>query len=101
MFAALTSLIAFQIVFNLTGAIELGGKYMGWTMLLYSMGSLAPGLALGWYAAKVTHARSLERRTNLLSRSCVFVIIARIYVGAFALVTILLPLSGYIASTTD
>ena len=97
----LTAIVALQMAYNLTGAMELGGKYMSLERLLYSVGSLVPGLALGIHAVKVTKASTEERRTHLLSKSHRFVTIARVYVGAFALVTLLLPISGYIGSTRD
>ena len=97
-FIALTSLIAFQTLYNFTGAMELGGKYMQLPMLTYKVGSLVPALFLGIYACKVTCANNSDQ---LLKNSCVYVIIARIYVGIFVLVALLLPFSGYIASLTD
>ena len=102
-FMALTAMIAYQMYSNLTGAMELGGKYMKLPMLLYEVGSLIPGLCLGIHAIKLLKADSEEERARMLhrSKSCIYVLIARVYVGAFALVIILLPFTGYIGSTTD
>ena len=89
------------MVWNFTGAMELGGKYMSLPRLCYSVGSIIPGLMVGIHGIKLYQADSEEERAKLLHKSCIYTVISWIYIGAFALVFALLPFSGYIASFTD
>ena len=52
-FASLTLLIGYQSVYNLEGALELGGKYKSTGYLVYAVGSLMPAIALGVHSMRV------------------------------------------------
>ena len=67
LFIGLTCAISYQVWYNLTGAMELGGKYMGTKELLYSIGTLLPAIYLGIHACKLVFAKSDEARQTLAS----------------------------------
>ena len=66
-YIALTSVIAYQALYNLVGANELGGPYMSFKCLLYSVGTLLPAIALGIHAFRLVGAKSLEEQEKLAS----------------------------------
>ena len=64
-----TCLIFYQLYYNLGGAQELGGPYLEWHALAYSVGSLIPALLLGIHSTKLAFAKTDEERRQLAS-SC-------------------------------
>ena len=64
-YVGLTCILTYQVWYNLTGAMELGGKYMDTKELLYSVGSLVPAIILGIHACKLAFAKSDEARMAL------------------------------------
>ena len=83
-FIGLTSVLAYQTYYNLTGAMELGGKYMDTKMLVYSVGSLVPAIILGIHACKIAFAKSDEARQTLAA-SCLSKVIVWFYVATLGL----------------
>ena len=53
-YLGLTTAVMLQVVYNLGGDLELGGKYLDLRSLAYSIGSLIPAIALGIHAMKLT-----------------------------------------------
>ena len=64
-YIVLTGVIAYQALYNLIGANELGGAYMSFKSLAYSVGSLLPAIALGIHATKLAGAKSLDEQERL------------------------------------
>ena len=79
----LTCILAYQAVYNLRGAMELGGKYMNTKELLYSVGSLVPAIILGIHASKLSFAKTAEAKQNLAA-STLCKIICYLYMALFA-----------------
>ena len=60
LYVGLTCLICYQTWYNLGGAYELGGPYLSWTALAYSVGSLLPAIWLSVHACKLAFAKKAE-----------------------------------------
>ena len=56
----LLALVAYQMYYNYMGDMELGGKYAETRNLVYSVGSLIPGLALAVLHARLAFAKTDE-----------------------------------------
>ena len=97
----LSLIVWFQFVYNLLGAIELGGKYMGWAHLLYSQGTLLPAILISLNTLHITFTSDQDKKQALLSKTKCHKIFACIYVGIVVLALIILPVSGYAASHFD
>ena len=66
-YTGLTCVLSYQVWYNLTGAMELGGKYLDTKELLYSVGSLLPAIFLAIHACKFAFAKTDEARKTLAS----------------------------------
>ena len=97
----MTGLISYQLVYNLLGSLELGGKYMSAGWLVYAVATLIPGILIGIYASKLAWTSKAEARSALMEKRNFYIVFARIYVGLVLLLLVLLPVSGYIASFFD
>ena len=62
---ALTAVICYQTWYNLGGAMELGGPYMEWRALAYSIGSLIPAIFLAIHNTKMAFAKNDEDKEAL------------------------------------
>jgi len=69
--------------------------------LIYAVGTLMPAIALGVHAIKVVCSSDEQSSNSLLKKSCSFIAIAKVYVGVFGMLAVLLPFSGFIASYFD
>ena len=56
----LTCILTYQAIYNLRGAMELGGKYMDTKHILYSIGSLIPAIFLGVHASRLSFAKTVD-----------------------------------------
>ena len=97
----LSFIVWFQFVYNLLGAIELGGKYMSWAHLLYSQGTLLPAILIGFNTLHITFTSDPDKKQALLNKTKCHRIFAYIYLGIVVLALIALPVSGYAASHFD
>ena len=101
-YIVMTSLVAYQIIYNIIGAYELGGKYTDWTWLLYEVGSLIPAILVGVYACRLAFAKVGQEKDSLLQANTAYIVMARIYCYLFIFVfLVFVPLSGYVASFFD
>ena len=73
-------MLIYQTWYNLRGAMELGGKYMGMKELLYSVGSLIPAIILGVHACKLAFAKTDDAKLKL-AESTVCKIICYFYMA--------------------
>ena len=98
----LTGVIIYQFIYNLQGAVELGGKYTNALHLSYSLGSLIPALLLGIYASRLAWARSEDRLSAMLKKSSrCYIVFARMYLALVGIGLGFAIISGYVASFFD
>ena len=64
-YISLTALISYQALYNIIGANELGGKYNNFANLMYSVGSLIPGIALGVHATRMVGTKDTEKQESM------------------------------------
>ena len=86
-YLVITCLVAYQAIYNLRGAMELGGNYMSWRSLLYSVVSLVPAIALGIHACRMVFAKKAEKQ-QALAESTVHRWISRIYMALAVLMVL-------------
>ena len=86
-YIAMTCLVTYQAIYNFRGAWELGGKYLDWRSLLYSVVSLVPAIALGIHACRMVFAKKAEKQ-EALAESILHKWISRIYMALAALLVL-------------
>ena len=64
----LTAVIIYQTWYNFWGANELGGIYLEWTALAYSIGTLLPAILLAIHNTKLEFAKSSEDKMKLADK---------------------------------
>ena len=91
----LLSLLVYQVYYNYEGGMELGGKYAEWPNLIYSIGSLIPGLALAVVQVRLAFANTDAEKAELIGDGKNYKYCCRYFYGIVALCALYLTFARF------